>query len=51
MNTQVADNPQLLSDDPFGAGWLIKIKVGDPAAVSKLMDHQAYEQKVADEAH
>lgn len=51
VNTKVADNLQLLSDDPFGAGWLIKIKVSDPSAAAKLMDHAAYERKVADEAH
>jgi glycine cleavage system H protein len=51
VNTRVAENLQLLSDDPFGAGWLIKIKVTDPSAASKLMDHEAYERKVADEAH
>jgi glycine cleavage system H protein len=51
VNDAVAGNVQLLSDDPYGAGWLIKIKVDDPAAVSALMDHDAYEKMVADEAH
>jgi glycine cleavage system H protein len=51
VNTEVAGNVQLLSDDPFGAGWLIKMRVDDPAAVSQLMDHEAYEQKVAEEHH
>ena len=51
VNTEVAENVQLLADDPYGKGWLIKVRVDDPAAVSQLMDHDAYEKKVAEEAH
>jgi glycine cleavage system H protein len=51
VNSEVAGNVQLLSDDPFGAGWLIKIRVDDPAAVSQLMDHDGYEKTVAEEHH
>ena len=51
VNDQVIGNVQLLSDDPFGAGWLIKVRVDDPSAASQLMDHEAYEQKVAEEDH
>ena len=51
VNSEVAGNVQLLSDDPYGAGWLIKIRVDDPAAVSQLMDHDAYEKTVAEEHH
>ena len=51
VNDQVAANVQLLSDDPYGAGWLIKLRVDDPSAVSQLMDHDAYEKKVAEDAH
>ncbi len=51
VNNEVASNVQLLSDDPFGAGWLIKLKVDDPSAVANLMDHAAYEKKVAEDAH
>ena len=51
VNDQVTGNVQLLSDDPYGAGWLIKIRVDDPSAVSQLMDHDAYEKKVAEDAH
>ena len=49
VNNKVAGNVQLLSDDPFGAGWLIKIRVDDPSAVGQLMDYAAYEKKVAEE--
>jgi glycine cleavage system H protein len=51
VNTEVTGNVQLLSDDPYGAGWLIKMRVDDPSAVAQLLDHAAYEKKVAEEAH
>jgi glycine cleavage system H protein len=51
VNNEVVGNVQLLSDDPYGAGWLIKMRVDDPAAVAQLMDHDAYEKKAAEEAH
>lgn len=51
VNTQVTENVQLLSDDPYGAGWLIKMRVDDPSSVAKLMDSAAYDKKVAEEDH
>jgi glycine cleavage system H protein len=51
VNDAVASNVQLLSEDPYGQGWLIKARVDDPSAVSQLMDFDAYEKKVAEEAH
>jgi glycine cleavage system H protein len=51
VNTAVAENVQLLADDPYNGGWLIKIKLDDPAEVNSLLDASAYEAKVADEAH
>jgi len=51
VNAQVTGNVQLLSDDPYGAGWLIKVRVDDPSAVAQLMDHDAYQKKVAEEDH
>lgn len=32
-NSAVVDSPELVNDDPFGAGWMIKVTVGDPAAL------------------
>lgn len=50
-NAKLADDLGKLSDDPFGAGWLIKIKVADTSAISGMMDRAAYEQHCAAEAH
>jgi glycine cleavage system H protein len=51
VNVDVAGNVQLLADDPYGKGWLIKLRVDDPKAVADLLDHDAYQRKVAEEAH
>jgi glycine cleavage system H protein len=51
VNGDVAGNVQLLAEDPFGKGWLVKVRVSDPSAVAGLLDHGAYERKIAEEAH
>ena len=51
VNAQLADNLALLSDDAFGAGWMIKVKVDDPASLDALLDRAAYEQLCAHNAH
>jgi len=51
VNQDVAANVQLLAEDPFDKGWLIKIKVNPPADTSDLMDFDAYEVRVAEEEH
>jgi len=51
VNDEVKDNVQLLAEDPYDKGWLIKIKVDAPSAAASLMDHDAYQKKVAEEAH
>jgi glycine cleavage system H protein len=50
-NTKLADDLGKLSDDPFGAGWLIKVKVTDGNLSTDLMDRSAYEKHWASRAH
>jgi glycine cleavage system H protein len=45
INGALADAPEKLNEDPYGAGWLVKIKLSDPAQAASLMsaaDYQAY---------
>jgi len=42
LNPKLAVNPELVNTDPYGEGWMIKLKVTDIAAVEKLMDAPAY---------
>jgi glycine cleavage system H protein len=51
VNTAVVENVQLLADDPYEQGWLIKLKIADAAETAELMDFAAYEKKLAEEAH
>ncbi len=51
INTDVASNVQLLAEDPYDKGWLIKLKVDQPPSTSELLDLDSYERKVAEESH
>ena len=42
VNGEIEDSPELVNDDPHGSGWLVKMKVGEPESVDKLMDASAY---------
>ncbi len=46
-NPALADNPALLNTDPFGAGWIFKIKLSDPAELSALLDAAAYRELIS----
>ena len=50
VNSQLADKLELLNDDPYGAGWILKIKVSDDRSLVNLMDRSAYEKQCAEEA-
>jgi glycine cleavage system H protein len=51
VNDAVAKDVQILAEDPYVKGWLVKVKVSDLSPVHALLDHDAYQAKVADEAH
>jgi glycine cleavage system H protein len=42
-NSTLQNKPESINSDPHGAGWLVKIKLSDPAEVRQLMDAAAYE--------
>ena len=47
LNKDLANSPESVNTDPYGAGWMIKMKVNNPADVDNLMDAAAYEAVVA----
>lgn len=51
VNTAVVENVQLLAEDPYEVGWLIKLNVDDPAEFGELLDYAAYQEKLAEDAH
>jgi glycine cleavage system H protein len=42
VNTTLADNPQAINDDPYGDGWMVKVKLSDPSETEALLDRDAY---------
>jgi len=47
-NAALADAPELVNQDPFGAGWMIRIRVSSEGQVAELLDAAAYEQLTAE---
>jgi glycine cleavage system H protein len=45
INEQLVNNPGLVNSDPFGAGWMVKIKAGDPSQATKLLSAADYDKK------
>jgi glycine cleavage system H protein len=46
VNEALQGSESTVNDDPYGAGWLVKIRLSDPAEVESLMDADAYKQLV-----
>jgi glycine cleavage system H protein len=46
VNGDVADSPELVNSDPYGEGWLIEIRLADPAAPEGLLDAEAYQRLI-----
>lgn len=49
-NDVLHNAPEKINSDPHGAGWLIKIKLSNPAEIGKLMDAAAYEAYIASQS-
>lgn len=43
VNDALADAPETVNSDPTGAGWFMKIRIGDPSEIASLMDEAAYQ--------
>jgi len=46
VNGRLEESPELVNDDPFGEGWMIKVKVSDPTALDALLTAEAYEAQL-----
>jgi glycine cleavage system H protein len=42
VNTALGDNPATINEDPYGAGWLVKLRLADPAERDQLLDAAEY---------
>jgi glycine cleavage system H protein len=49
VNQKVVDAPETVNGDPYGAGWLVRIRLADPGEVDGLLDVAAYKQFLAEQ--
>ena len=49
VNRAVVDAPETVNEDPYGAGWLIRIRLSDPAEAESLLDVDAYRAVLAEQ--
>ena len=46
FNEALEDEPELINKDPYGEGWIIKIKISNPDEVNELLDAEAYKKNI-----
>jgi glycine cleavage system H protein len=51
INEALPNRLETLSSDPYGAGWIVKIKLADETSLKNLMDYGAYQKQCAEEQH
>ena len=49
VNAKVVDAPETVNEDPYGDGWLVRVRMSDPSEVDSLLDVEAYKQVVAEQ--
>lgn len=47
VNGDLADRPELVNKDPYGTGWMIKVKMSDPAELDSLLDPEKYKSLIS----
>lgn len=50
VNEEVIDAPEIINESPYGDGWLIKVRLSDPAEIDDLMTAEEYQELLAAEA-
>ncbi len=48
VNQKAVDEPEIVNDDPYGEGWLVRIRMSDPDELDGLLDAEAYKAHVAE---
>lgn len=48
VNSAAAENPELINEDPYGEGWLVKVRLSDPGEMEALLDATAYKAMLED---
>jgi glycine cleavage system H protein len=50
VNEAVGDRPELINEDPYGKGWLVRVKLSDPSEAEALLDAAAYRELLAEDS-
>jgi glycine cleavage system H protein len=48
VNERAGTNPELINTDPYGDGWMVRVRLTDPAETDQLLDAAAYKELIAD---
>lgn len=48
VNKELEDKPETVNEDPYGRGWMMKMKISDPSELESLMDAAAYQEMVGE---
>jgi glycine cleavage system H protein len=51
VNEAAVENPQIVTDDPYEKGWLVRVRISDPDELDNLMNSDAYQEHCESEAH
>ena len=49
VNAAVVDAPETVNEDPYGAGWLVRVRLTEPGEADALLDVKAYKQQLAEQ--
>ena len=47
FNDQLEDTPELVNDDPYGEGWIVKIKLSEPSEIAALLSNEGYQAVIS----
>jgi len=50
VNKALSDAPEKVNDDPYGDGWLVRVRLSDPGELDALLDADAYRERLASES-
>ncbi|HVL54772.1 MAG TPA: glycine cleavage system protein GcvH [Vitreimonas sp.] len=48
VNGELSSRPELVNEEPYGGGWMVRVRVAEPAQVDELLDAAAYERLTAE---
>ena len=47
VNDTLSDGPEAINDDPYGGGWMVRVRLSEPSEVDSLLDAEAYQESLS----